>query len=668
MAPLSTSEGFPAENPIITTSAYKKLVDNFLDELSVLNNETQLYYLFEKYLWCVPAQTTNYVPDISLFDHAKTTAAIALCLYDEYTEGLLTPGDLNKMTQNNDKHFMLIHGDVSGIQDFIFNIPSEGAAKSLKAHSVYIGLLADVVARYLIKEMKLKEANILYNGGGNFYILAPKVAEDKFQALKKKVSQMLLKFHGGEIYIALDYILLSPADFEDFNKQWDKIKQRVNLLKNKKWAEIGLQEHHQLIFGPFGVGSKDNDHCQLCGIEKENRNVIVNPENEKIYCTFCNSFMDMTNELKIADCLVIKEVTPTSELVIREYQDMFRAFGYEYRFAKKELLSKEDRKLAFLLNDTNFLKDGFRGYWSGMYLLPYNEQEKRQYNFGEISEKSTGDPKLGFLKLDVDNLGDLFCRGLGEKSTISRVTSLSRLLAQFFEGYINYLIKINNWQDYLYVVFSGGDDTFVIGAWDKIIDFVQEFNNKFRKFTCYNPQVTFSAGICVFSYDYPVIIAAQLTEEALEKAKEYCEKGEYVPSKNKISLFGEVFSWEEFSCIQDIKGLLLEIMENNIHKGKGETSGRTFLYKIWKSTLGFKRILQDSVRGKVDNVRFWRLAYYLRDISHKDAEILIEKYREIVINNLLEKSNDKKIRNIMVIPSAVKCAQMETRNIRGRYS
>ena len=64
--------------------------------MSTLDKETQLYYLLEKYLWCVPAQTTNYIPDISLFDHAKTTAAIALCLYDEYKEGNLTSEGLKR--------------------------------------------------------------------------------------------------------------------------------------------------------------------------------------------------------------------------------------------------------------------------------------------------------------------------------------------------------------------------------------------------------------------------------------------------------------------------------------------------------------------------------------------------------------------------------------------
>lgn len=665
LAPLSISEGFPKEGLSLTTAQYKKLVDAFLNELSAVNNTEQLYFLLEKYLWCIPAQTTSYVPDISLFDHSKTTAAIALCLYDEYSAKLLTPEGLSKMVDNTDHHFMLIKGDVSGIQDFIFHIPSKGAAKSLKGHSVYISLLSDVITRYIAREMGLESANILYNGGGNFYILAPRVCETKFEEIRKNVSRLLLKVHGGLIYVALDYILLSPKDMTNFNMHWNRLTQKVDALKRRKWMEINLRENYNLIFGPLGAGSKAGTYCQLCGVENTEREIIVNPENEKCYCTFCASFIDLTNDLKDAECLVIKETKLEDKTDIKDYRDVFRQLGYEYNFTKKRYLKEKDKPYAFLINDTNFLEEGFRGFVMGSYQLPYDAEKKQQLSFEEIAAKSIGDKKLALLKLDVDNLGNIFSKGLGESSTVSRVTSLSRMLALYFEGYINHLIKEHNWEDSLYVVFSGGDDTFIVGAWDKVLDFVKEFYAKFREFTCYHPMVTFSAGISIFREDFPIIMSASVTEEALERAKNYLEKGQELPQKNRISLFGEVFSWAEFDAVKNLKELLLEIITKRARQKNSETFGRAFLYKIWRSTLGFKRILEDSLRGRVDNVRFWRLAYYLRDVGHEDAEKLIGEYRRIVINNLLGKSTDEKIKNIMVVPAAVKWAQMETRKVKG---
>jgi CRISPR-associated protein Csm1 len=665
LAPLSVSEGFPKEGLSLTTAEYKKLADAFLNELPAVENSTQLYYLLEKYLWCIPAQTTNYVPDISLFDHAKTTAAIALCLYEEYAASSLTSEGLNKMTDNTDEHFMLIKGDVSGIQDFIFHIPSKGAAKSLKGHSVYIALLSDVITRYMVREMGLEDANILYNGGGNFYILVPKTCEAKFDEIRKRVSRLLLKVHGGSVYVALDYILLSPKDMTHFNSHWNKITQKVDLLKRRRWREIDLRENYELIFGPLGVGSKAGTYCQLCGVENTERKITINPENEKSYCSFCASFIDLTNDLKDADCLVIKEVDAEEKEDIKDYQDMFRQLGYEYHFTKRRRLKDTNKVHAFLINDTDFLGEGFKGFAMGSYQLPRDAEKNQQLSFADIAAKSMGDRKLALLKLDVDNLGNIFSKGLGVSSTVSRVTSLSRMLALFFEGYINHIIRENKWQASLYVVFSGGDDTFVVGAWDKVLDFAKEFYAKFREFTCYHPQVTFSAGICIFREDFPIIMSSRITEEALEDAKNFLEKGQEVSQKNRISLFGEVFNWTEFDAVKNLKGLLLEIIANNAKKKNAESFGRAFLYKIWRSTLGFKRILEDSLRGRVDNIRFWRLAYYLRDVAREDAEKLIGEYRRIVINNLLEKSADDKVKNIMVVPAAVKWAQMETRKVKG---
>ena len=135
----------PQNNPTITTSKYTTLVKGFLQELSSVRNVTQLLYLLEKYLWCVPAQTTNYVPDISLFDHAKTTAAIALCVDEQYDQGLLTTRGLKKMDKNDDHHWRLIKETFPVFRILFLTFPAKGC-KNPKAHSVYISLLTDVIS------------------------------------------------------------------------------------------------------------------------------------------------------------------------------------------------------------------------------------------------------------------------------------------------------------------------------------------------------------------------------------------------------------------------------------------------------------------------------------------------------------------------------------------
>ena len=93
-------------------------------------------------------------------------------------------------------------------------------------------------------------------------------------------------------------------------------------------------------------------------------------------------------------------------------------------------------------------------------------------------------------------------RGLDEYSTISRVTSLSRQLSLFFKFYINkicrgniaveadvplnnfYINDVENKEKKLVIVYSGGDDVFVVGAWIDVINFANDLRSAFRIFTC----------------------------------------------------------------------------------------------------------------------------------------------------------------------------------------
>ncbi len=156
----------------VSPQEYKKLKNNFLEEFNRIENENQLYALLEKYTWSIPSATPTefngkkhlYIPDISLFDHSRTTAAIALCLYDQ-----LIAGDLSKETIkqiHHDKYpaesnFLLVMADFSGVQEFIYSISSKKAARSLKGRSFFLDLLAEAIAQFFIRQHGLKQANVL---------------------------------------------------------------------------------------------------------------------------------------------------------------------------------------------------------------------------------------------------------------------------------------------------------------------------------------------------------------------------------------------------------------------------------------------------------------------------------------------------------------------------
>ncbi|MFW6308926.1 MAG: type III-A CRISPR-associated protein Cas10/Csm1 [bacterium] len=657
IAPLSLDNIFPQKNIPDQKSNLETSKKEFIDELEKIKNEEQLYYLLQKYLWSFPAQTAA-DSDISLFDHVKTTAALTLSLSEQYQAGELTSGQLEQMTEIREKQFLLLSGDLSGIQDFIFNIPTRKASKSLKGRSIYLELITEIVVRYILNSLSLKKANLLYNGGGNFYILLPYYRSEELDKLRKSISQKILTAHQGDLYLALDYITISPAEFDNFSEHWQKVGEKLEKKKNRRWSELGLDENYNFVFGPLDNGVREDGFCNVCGISGEKRDITKLEDTEINICSLCASFIELTDKVKTARYFNVKRISQ-KPVEINNYQDIMANFGYTVDFTER----KKEKGKNYLLNETDFLAQDCSGFKFGAYNLPVSGY--RQITFTELAEKSIkngiGDKKLGVVKLDIDNLGRIFGEGLRENRNIARISTLSRMMSLFFTGYINQIIKDNDWQQNIYPVFSGGDDTFVVGSWQSIFEFVEKFYNKFKDYTCHNKYLTFSASLGIFRYNYSISRMGETTEELLDHAKTP-RKGistKPVPYKNKISVLGEEFNWEEFGRIKSLKEILQELV---LDKGYG----RSLLRKVHNSTLGFKKILKDSTEGLFDNVRFWRLAYYLREVKQKDdekAEEIINEYRDIVIKNLVQRE-EKKVKNIMLIPVAVRWTELATRKMK----
>lgn len=133
-----------------------------------------LLNLFEATLSFVPSSTnTKEIADISLADHSRLTAAFALAIYDyledkgrhNYKEDLFTKAS----AFYEEEAFLLASFDLSGIQDFIYNIniATNGAAKQLKARSLYLDFMSEYIADSLLDKLGLNRANMLYVGGGH---------------------------------------------------------------------------------------------------------------------------------------------------------------------------------------------------------------------------------------------------------------------------------------------------------------------------------------------------------------------------------------------------------------------------------------------------------------------------------------------------------------------
>jgi len=627
-----------------TQEDYEALWKEFVADVQRVSNtdftayfET-LYHVLQKYTWSVPSAYYKAVPDVSLFDHSRSACAIAVCLRMDATDEV----ELDRLlAQDSDAwaepRFLLVGGDVSGVQDFIYTLTSKGAAKGLRGRSVYLQLLSEVVARWLLRHLELSIANLLYCGGGHFYLLAPLEAGKKLEGLKGEISQRLLSIHLGDLYLALAEVPLTAIDFQlgKLSEKWHQVTERLTEAKCLRFRELKADRMQESVFEPQGEGGEP-EICAIC----QNKGELTEEEGVK-KCSLCRSFEDLGRKVAEATWLVeviLEEGLSVEGVKAWTWEDALRAFGTRVELVRRYEEAETEgahRMTAYRLNDANFLVEprdevirayGFRFLAQ---VVPYlwGEKGERQgiATFTDLAECSQGFKRLGVLRMDVDNLGLIFSKGLGEKATISRISTLSFLLQVFFRGWLNKACEGNGFEDRLYVTYSGGDDLFIVGSWDAMPELAWKIRSDFQKFTCNNRNVTISGGIALVPAKYPLYKAADIARVALEEQAKGVQRLIEVEDqqvrtvKDAVSFLGKPVGWEEFEKAKYFKDLLVMMLRPDAGRAMPRallTRLRTIYDLYAKNERARAKTLLDSKIELVQYVRRilydkwrWRLVY-----------------------------------------------------------
>lgn len=583
---------------------HKQPWENFISEVSKLKDIedfrtffTSFYKICEKYTSRVCSAGYASVPDISLFDHSRVVAGLSIC------------EDIGKESKN--KEFLLIYGDVSGIQNFIYNdiLEADKAAKQLRGRSFYVKLLGDTIVNYLIRNFDVYDANVFFNSGGHFLIAVPNTSinRGKFIKLEKSINKSLFEEHQGKLFVILTSLETNINNFiSDFAKTLDTLNKSISNEKKRKCFSIlddlfrkpipydkNYKEAEEKFYINLGKSIVGND-C-LIEITADEEKV---PENERA---------DFAVKLFEGKEYPQKRIVGMSD------------FNTVYLFAKSNEINKELSNLnseyikriichEYKHNASNnikttVLKDrtGFSFKHIGSY-IPTKIADNGNYIIPMEFEEIAGKGKdvyelLGILRMDVDNLGIIFNKGLKrlddnsdenytrkdsnladsetlEKSQnrlykVSRIVALSRELDYFFTGFINTLAKEYN----VYLVYAGGDDLFAVGKWDETIEFAKKVREKFREFTCNNENFTLSGGIEFVNPNFPIARSSKIAGNKEDEAKQVDI------TKDRISLFGRAVKWSELDSLLEFKDELYKILDIN-EEDKKKSIPRGFLYNL----------------------------------------------------------------------------------------
>lgn len=632
---LDPIEVFPREQDWISegTGRYKNLIDTFGKAFKELKPSTfeHLYVgllsLFEEHLWCVPSDLTK-ESDISLFDHLSISAAIAACLYLFHSPDF----DEVKIKQDDVENFLLVAGDLSGIQNFIYEIASNNPrhlSKTLRGRSFYVALLCETVSLKYLRELNLPLSCRIISAGGQFILLVPKRkdAEEKVKEVTRRVEDWFYeKFLGRLTLNVLASVSLSGKDFSgrNFSAKLRELRQGLEKTKNQKLSTFLFADSDRVMekaYTNLVESGAHGGHCKFCGVYPA---VHVEEEGHKI-CELCNDSAKIGKKLAYSNYLIFGNF---------DNPDL-RVLDIDIKLLDKVKRPEECFLIEKIGEDDSSDNPGFLRQWMANYIprkdpqLLCEHDHKDEVISGckalctfckspcEVEERKNmtalsfqclatytlwknggGVDHLAVIKGDVDFLGLIFTKGLGENLTISRWSSLSRMLSLFFTGWIPAYLEKNNKP--IYTVYAGGDDFLLIAPWEEGIEFAGNLQNRFRDFTSSNPNVTLSIGISLMRPKSPIRQSTKDADKGLENAKD--------TGRDRLSLFGTSVEWGLYKKLLDFKDDLDKKLNEKLNPNSFKTKlTMGFLYRLLRY---HEMAMRYRKKGEIESLRYQSLMAY----------------------------------------------------------
>jgi CRISPR-associated protein Csm1 len=520
---------------------YKHLVKEAVENLKPddCKNLSLLTLIVEKYGSCLSFCQR----DVALIDMAKSVAGVACAIAH------------NPEAEN----ICLVAGDLSGIQKFIYTISADGALKSLRARSFYLELVAEEIVQQLLERLNLPRTSVIYSGGGNLYLLAPATenTEKVVKDVRSSFNKWLKKEFQEKVFLALDCYCFRIEDVANkkIGDHWNEAIAKVNQQKSRKFIEQ--------ISDVLTVKKSYEQRCRVCHRDDTTDLKPLSKENDAVpACKTCREMYELGGKL-----LGVKALVRSSEKDIKGLTEPI-AFELEeiksyYHICENRQTIVKGANAALYVNDWTINSYEFISLKSPAPLLLGNYAKRveeiggkipRTMRGEELAEEAKGVKRVGYLRMDVDRLGQIFAKGLGDKHSLTRLAGLSRQMSYFFKTYLNSLAKnrVENLPenlkdakvlkegegDRLVFIYAGGDDLFVSGSWNEVVDFAFDVYQAFRAYTGYNPDITLSGGISIAGSKFPLYQSAEESGEA-----ESAAKGN---GRDSLGLFGEVFKWDEW--------------------------------------------------------------------------------------------------------------------------
>lgn len=603
LSKVSNKNIFPVKNgKTFSEQGIEKLLQSFEQALAGMGADNGIRKQWFEHFNDLMAECFSLVPlplaveggdrgkDIPVYDHARTWAAMASALYQYH---FIEEPEYKTLKELKTKKILVINGNFYGIQKFIFGGHGESRklrSKILRGRSFYVSLLSELASNMILKRFKLPISSVLINAAGKFTILAPNTADarEKLAAIEDVINDWLVNITFGETVFG---IAATEASLEDFSSAGmpDLLDRMEADSQDKKYTYLDLR-NYATSQDQYLDGFKNNFSPVVCPV-CDRRPSELSPEEaaginlEKPVCRLCRDFIFIGANLVRSQT----QLPPENHLKVHIFTDNKGNDGYDLRFKDNAVqilwngipvkhwtiedheegsaarpvrhlggyvpnLDDDDPdailKLQDLPDEDDLIKerDGVGRIPSFNYIAAMARHIK--------NGKACGTAALGVMKADVDNLGRIMGCGIEQGINLARWSAFSRQMNDFLTIFLPVFLKKNC--RYAYTVFAGGDDLFVIGPWNDIIEISGSLNDEFRRYCCYNPELHLSAGIITCKPGAAVDTIARQAEAALKQAKK--------EDKDRFNIFGVTRKWPELQELKTISEYLGDKVDSNTFK------------------------------------------------------------------------------------------------------
>ena len=393
--------------------------------------------------------------------------------------------------------------DLSGIQNYVLGVKSAGKAqaKRLRARSFLLELYERAALIAAQRQLGVSDDDVLTQGGGGFTVKLTDLADaESIEDLSVHLQRIMWEETGGEVQIAFGWGG-SPSNALT-HLEYRKRRPAFPILQDD-----GVWNAATLSRPP--IAESFGQPCDVCGQAAAERRVRGDDE-DALHCRYCLNARELGERLT-----GLAWMRPDPKGFVRALDVAF-------------VEARETETGAFNVSR-----------W-----IPRGADGREPLTFEEMSQQCRGDRRLAVIKADVDDMGvrvGEIARGEeSESPAYGSLREFSQVLQTFFLDHVQDMLR-ERW-DYMYTIYSGGDDLLMVGPWDVTLDFAGALVQDFADGPGKRYDLTLSAGIAFTPYRVPI-------RHAVERANELEELAKHQDGKNCCAALDAVWKWERHEAI-----------------------------------------------------------------------------------------------------------------------